>query len=272
MVSPQFVSPYGLILIRVSMAVILFWSFAFLFVKTEKIDRGDFLRLFLCAIFGTSCNMLLFFKGISLTTPTNCALIMTMTPILVFIIAVLSRSEKVSRTKFIGLALAFVGSIWLFKTSLSHLETSRLLGDSLILINAVLYGIYIVIVKPLSTKYHPFTLFKWLFFIGFFVVLPFGYNEFQQVSWNILPIISYWHILYIGIGATFLTYLFNVIALKNTSPSVVGAYIYLQPLLASIIGVSLGQDVFEIEKIGITLLIIGGVYLVSRKQPYPKTK
>jgi drug/metabolite transporter (DMT)-like permease len=63
---------------------------------------------------------------------------------------------------------------------------------------------------------------------------------------------------------TIIAYLFNTWALRYANPSLVGAYIYLQPVLAIVIAISVGRDVFTLEKALYALLIFAGVYLVSR--------
>ena len=64
---------------------------------------------------------------------------------------------------------------------------------------------------------------------------------------------------------TFLAYLLNVYALKELSPSVVSAYIYLQPVLTAIIAVGTGNDSITLMKVVSALFIFAGVYFVSKK-------
>jgi drug/metabolite transporter (DMT)-like permease len=64
---------------------------------------------------------------------------------------------------------------------------------------------------------------------------------------------------------TFLTYLLNGIALTVVSPAIVGAYIYLQPLLTGIIAIIGGHDSIHLHLVISALLIFVGVYFVSRK-------
>jgi len=65
------------------------------------------------------------------------------------------------------------------------------------------------------------------------------------------------------IAATFFTYLLNIYALQKVEASIVSIYIYTQPVIATIIAISLQKDVLSIEKIIAAVLIFAGVYLVS---------
>ena len=108
-------------------------------------------------------------------------------------------------------------------------------GDLFILINATSYALYLVLVKSLMLKYQAFTVMRWIFFFGFFMVLPFGFADLLEVQWNSLPKVAWYSVAYVLIGVTILTYLFNAMALKTASASLVSTYIYLQPLLATLI-------------------------------------
>jgi drug/metabolite transporter (DMT)-like permease len=67
------------------------------------------------------------------------------------------------------------------------------------------------------------------------------------------------------VATTFLAYLLNTYALKALSSSVVSMYIYFQPFLATLFAVILGKDSLTTIKIISAILIITGVYLVSRR-------
>jgi drug/metabolite transporter (DMT)-like permease len=115
-------------------------------------------------------------------------------------------------------------------------------------------------------KYNPFTFVKWIYTIGFLMVLPFGYNEFKQVEWSSMSNIILFDIFFIVVFSTFLTYLLNLISMKRLSPTAVSVFIYLQPLFATIFAISLGKDQLNTIKILSATLIFAGVYLVIRKK------
>jgi drug/metabolite transporter (DMT)-like permease len=144
--------------------------------------------------------------------------------------------------------------------SLSN-ETS--LGDGFVLINATSYGLYLVIVKPLMSKYSAFTIIKWIFLFGFIYVLPFGLEEALLVNWGFIPLEILLAIGFVVIFTTFFAYLLNILALKELSPSIVSYYIYLQPVLASLIALYFEKDEMTFEKGIAALFIFLGVFLIS---------
>ena len=260
----EYIQPLGFIILRVLSGLILFWFFHQMFIR-EKVMRKDFGLLFLCAIFGVAINQMFFFMGLKYTTPINASLIMMTTPILVLITSAILIKEKVTWIKLIGIGLGITGAAFLigYGKEISF-APKRLLGDMMIFINASSYGIYLVIVKKLMIRYHPITIVKWVFTFGIFLVLPFGVQDLQVVEWESFTRTIWLAVVYVLIGATFLTYLLNAFALKIVNPTVVSIYIYLQPLLATLIALMMEKDELDLIKILAGILIFFGVYLVSK--------
>ena len=100
LVMPEFIKPFGFIFIRVSITTTLFFILH-RFWLDEKIEKKDFLLLMVCGMFGVVINQEMFFAGLSITTPINAALIMIMTPILVFVISFFLNHEKATWQKIL---------------------------------------------------------------------------------------------------------------------------------------------------------------------------
>jgi len=259
---PEFIKPFGFIFIRVSITTTLFFILHRLWLS-EKVERKDFMLLLICGMFGVVINQEMFFTGLSITTPINAALIMIMTPILVFVISFFLSQEKATWQKILGLVLGLSGALVILAGRGLTFSSNTLLGDLFILINATSYAIYLVIVRPLMKKYHPLTVIKWVFFFGLIPVTAFGMQQFNEIYWSGFTTQTWIAVAFIVICTTFLAYLLNILALREVHSSVVGAYIYLQPVLATIISISLGKDNLTSEKIVSAILIFAGVYLVS---------
>ena len=265
-IMPGTVSPMGLILIRITGAMILFHIAHKIWVK-EKVKRSDYGILFLCGLFGVALNMTFFLKGLNYTTPIHAAVTMTSAPIIIFILAIIFHGERKLPRRIFGVALGASGALILaiygreFETGNPKLA----LGNLFVFINAVSYAIYLTLVKPLMTKYHFLTLTKWIFSVGFILVLPFGIDDVQQVKWAEISNIIWAEIGFVVVGTSFLAYLCNIYALKRLRASTVGFYIYLQPVLATVIALLLGSDKLDPVKISASIIIFIGVYLVGRR-------
>ena len=262
-VMPHYIKPMGLITIRVWGAVSLLWVTHFLFVKESIFGKKDFLMLLKCAVFGVAANMLLFFKGLAITTPINAAILMVTTPLFVAFFSFFLLNEKVTKLKVIGLSFGVFGAILLLLGPSLSFNSTTLWGDLMVMTNAIIYAYYLIVAKPLLHKYSPITVIKWTFFFGGLLVIPFGFTELKEVQWQAIPNSIWSAIIFLIIGATFITYVLNAWALRNANVTLVGAYIYLQPVLATIIAVSMGKDSLTLPKVLFSLLIFTGVYLVG---------
>ena len=261
-VVPQYIGPSGMILIRVTGAVLLFGLLWML--KPEWPKREDTTRFLLCAATGVAVNQLMFFEGLSLTTPIQASIILTANPILVLLAAALIAREAITLRKTIGIVLGLLGALVLLVNRDATGEGTNVpLGNFFILINALSYSLYLVLVRKLMAKYRVITVMTWVFLPGLLMVAPFGIEQFNAVQWNGMPEYIMYLVAFIVIGTTFLAYLLNAYALVSVSASVVSAYVYSQPFIASLIALSLGKDSLHSSFIIAALLVFSGVYMVS---------
>ena len=266
-VMPDYVGAFGFIFIRTAGATILFWLLS-LFLPKEKIDRSDYLRLFLACLMGMCINMLSFFKGLELSTPVNSGIFATTNPIIILLLSYLFLGEKIGIRKFFGIGMGFAGALLLVLHSPQNTSNAPniLAGNILFMINSIFFSGFIIVVKPLSEKYNTVTIMKWLFMVGFLLTFPVTVKEFNQVDWCNMPIDMFWRVAFVILGTTFLTYLLNIYALRNLQASTVGAFAYAQPVIAISYAIYTGNDSLDVLKTVAFVLIMLGVYLVSKKK------
>jgi drug/metabolite transporter (DMT)-like permease len=265
-VMPFYIDAYGFILLRVGGSGILFWLIWLLLPK-EKIALADFPRIIAAAFFGVAFNMLTFFKGLSLTSPISAAVIMVTTPMIVLVLSALIIKERMLKRRVFGIVLGLVGTAFLILYGKSiGSATHAGLGNFLVFVNAVSYGFYLIIVKKLMDKYNAFSFVRWIYLFGFLMVLPFGWSQFEAVNWSTVPTMISWKIFFVVAFSTFLTYLLNLLSMKELKPTTVAVFIYLQPLFATVFAIGLGKDELNWVKISAAILIFSGVYLVTQKK------
>lgn len=262
-VMPEFMQPFAFILIRVSGALAFFLLLS-LFVKTDKIQKADYLRLFLCGMFGVAINQLMFFKGLNLTVPINASLIMITTPIIVMTFSAIFLKEKLAWYKILGLFIGLLGAFFIIGGSQLNFSSETAQGDFMVFINATSYAIYLILIKPLMSKYSPITVIKWVFLFGFVPVFFFSIKEFMQINFSSFTSNTWWSVAFVVLGVTVGAYLLNIYGLSKVNPSIVGVFIYLQPILAVFFEwVFTNKLDLSTEKMLAGLLIFVGVYLVS---------
>jgi drug/metabolite transporter (DMT)-like permease len=186
LVNGNYAKPFAINIIRVAVALTLLWLLFFIKPTKLKIQPKDYGRFFLCALLGIALNQLLFVKGLSLTFSVHAALLMLTTPILITVLASIFLKERLTSNKIIGLLLGIAGAVLLISSRKENSVTASdpLLGDVLVLINAVAYTVYMIMVKPLMQTYNPVAIIRIIFTVGFFMMLPFCITEFRQVDFS----------------------------------------------------------------------------------------
>ncbi|NVJ63234.1 MAG: DMT family transporter [Flavobacteriaceae bacterium] len=265
-VMPDYVGAFGFIFLRTGGAALLFWISS-IFVKSEKIAKQDWKPLITAAILGASINMLSFFKGLELSTPINSSILVTITPIIVVIFSSILLKEKIYFTKVLGIAMGLVGAIGLviYGKEVRMDAPNIPLGNTLFIVNATAYGLYLIVIKKVMEKYQPITVLKWVFTIAFIVNLPITYSSFNQINWEMPPSIIA-SVVFVILGTTYMTYLFNGFALTKLKASTVSSFVYVQPLIGIIVAILSGQDQLNFTKVAAGILVLSGVYFASKKQ------
>jgi len=262
-IMPDFLLPRPIIFLRVAGAAMIFWLISLFFPK-ERIARDDMIRLAVCAVFGIAVNQTLFFEGLNLSTPINAAVIMVTIPIMVLVFGHFIIGDKVTRNKLLGILFGFSGAVYLIlQGGMISLSTSTTLGNLLIFLNASSYALFLVLVKPLMAKYAPLTVMKWVFLFGLIYITPITFPLVLASDFSAIPLNIWMSIIYVVVFTTVLAYFLNNYSLKTISPTMNSAYIYLQPVLATIVALTAGKDKLTYVEVLAAVSIFIGVYFVN---------
>ncbi|MDP5170624.1 MAG: DMT family transporter [Bacteroidia bacterium] len=261
----DFLSPAGAVAIRTGGSALLLILLGTGMGRLVKVPpRKDIYRLILCAFFGAILNQNLFFAGLARTTEVNASVIMTTSPIFVFLVAYLARAEVLNLPKIIGLIVSFSGALLLSVAGRTiDLEADTLVGDLLVVSNACSYAIYLVLVQPLMKRYDVITIMAWIFGLAALINVPFGVPAIMAADWAAMDWTVYGRLAYLVLGVTVLAYSLNAYALKRVPSSQVGVYIYLQPVIVSVLAAFLPNKHIGWMQMLCMMLVFVGVALVT---------
>lgn len=266
---PDKIDPSALVFLRISGAGLLFLILK-LFIK-ERIDKKDMPRLALCGLLGIAINQFFSMNGLSLTSPVDAAIIITAIPIFTVVISYFLLKEALTLQRILGITIGGTGAVLLIYLGSSGLGTGSLLGNVFVCINALAFALYLVIVKPMMSKYQPVTVIVWTFLFGFISMFPFCIEKLIYTDFTSFAVSNWVSLFYVVVGPTFLTYLLNMFALQYVKPTVSSSYIYLQPAVAMILVAIVSYSIVDsqykgdltIGKLLCCILIFGGVYLIG---------
>jgi drug/metabolite transporter (DMT)-like permease len=263
---PHWMSPWALTFSRFVFAAIAFWTLS-LFVRKEKVSRKDMFTLLLGSMLGVGFNQVLFIFGLQYTSPTDASIVGTVMPIMAMVISFFLLKEPITFKKAGGVFLGLFGVLCVILTANASSGVSSpapVLGDLFCTLSCLMYAFFLVVTRDVSKRYSPVTIMKWMFLFSTIFAFPFGYKDLITANLFANGSADEWMSYgYLLVGATFITYLLMPMAQKRIRPTTIGMYNYVQPLIASVIAISVGQDRFTWIKPVAAVLIFAGVYFVT---------
>lgn len=259
---PKYIDAFGFIALRVFCGAFIFFLIYRLFLYEPIKEKKHYFQLAVAGFFGIALNMMAFFKGLSLTSPINASVLMLFAPLFVVIFGAIKK-KKLGYKLSLGVAMAFVSAAFLVGINKMEIGGSGMYGDLLVILNACSYGFYLVYISDLLKIYKATTITAYIFLFGLLYVLPIGGPELIKAKWSMMDLKAYISVVYVVVAVTIMAYFLNSWGIQRSNSALVGTYVYLQPLLATVIAIVLGQDVLTIEKTIFAALIVAGVYLVN---------
>ena len=263
---PEILSPYALTFFRIAGGLILFWT-ASIFVKKEKVPVKDLILLFFASLFALTLNQLPYFIGLSMTSPIDASIVVTMLPIVTMILAAIIIREPITLMKAIGVLVGASGALLLvFNSPVAQNGHSNFWGNMIVFAAVTSFAIYLTVFKNLIERYSAVTIMKWMFLFGTIVSLSFCYQPLIHTDFSALSSGTYWRIGYVVIFATFIGYLLLPIGQKALRPTTLSMYNYVQPIMASLVVVFIGVESFGYHQALAGVLVFSGVYIVTQSK------
>ena len=258
--------PMSLVGFRVGITALVLFAFQLHRGRLWLRDRSDYLRLAVLSLFGVVFNQLLFIGGLSRTKASNTSLLAVTIPIFTLIVAAIAGSERIARTKIIGIALAAAGIILLIDPRAASFSSETTIGDMMIIANSLSYGIYVATSKELITRNGAFRSMMWVFIFASVICVPIGLTSLSSIDVSAVPTNVWLLVLYIAVFATAAPYLLNAWALARVSPATVAVFVYLQPLIGFILAVIFLGEKLDFRFIIAALLVFAGVFMTTRNR------
>jgi drug/metabolite transporter (DMT)-like permease len=228
-------------------------------------DKKDYLKFAILSLFGVTLNQIFFITGLSLTKASNASLLAVTIPIFALSFGAVSGIEKISKIKTAGIVIAALGVVLLIDPRKASFSSDTTLGDILIIINSISYGIYVSISKDIITRNGAIKSIVWVFIFSSIVCVPLGLNSLASIDLSAVSLSTWLLILYVAVVATLIPYLFNAWALARVNPSTVAVYVYLQPLFGFLAAIVFLGEKVDSKVLAAALLIFAGLFLVTKK-------
>lgn len=264
----QWVTPMTYMATRCIGAALIFWVIS-LFLPKEHVERKDLFVIMLGGLLGFVISQTLTAWALDFTTPVYFSLIATLTPVATMLMAALFLNEKITGMKTLGVVLAILGAaLMVFVGWVGGAGRNDLLGIFLAILSVLTWVVYLLITRKVSQKYTAVTQMKWIFLVSTIAVLPFSWREFPatalyggQADWAGIAAMAF-----IVIFATVLGYFMIPFAMQYLKATTVSIYTNIQPVVASLVAIAIGQDLMTWDKPVAAVLVLLGAWLVTRER------
>lgn len=264
----QWVTPMTYMATRCIGAALIFWVIS-LFLPKEHVERKDLFVIMLGGLLGFVISQTLTAWALDFTTPVYFSLIATLTPVATMLMAALFLNEKITGMKTLGVVLAILGAaLMVFVGWVGGAGRNDLLGIFLAILSVLTWVVYLLITRKVSQKYTAVTQMKWIFLVSTIAVLPFSWREFPatalyggQADWAGISAMAF-----IVIFATVLGYFMIPFAMQYLKATTVSIYTNIQPVVASLVAIAIGQDLMTWDKPVAAVLVLLGAWLVTRER------
>ncbi|MBQ1702706.1 MAG: DMT family transporter [Prevotella sp.] len=261
----SWVTPMGYMASRSFFAAIIFWLIA-CFLPKEHVERKDLMVILFGGLLGFVISQSLTAWALDFTTPVYFSLIAALTPVGVMLMAALFIGEKITWIKVLGVILGIVGALlMLVKGWQAGAGKNDVLGIFLAILSVLTWAIYLIVTRKVSQKYSSVTQMKWVFLISAIVTVPIAMPEFgaqalysSAVNWEGIA-----EMAFLVLGATVLGYFLIPVAMKTLHATTVSIYTNLQPIVASMVAIFVGQDFLSWDKIVAAALVLLSAYIVT---------
>ena len=263
--SSRLISPVALFCILSLGAGALFWMIS-CFLPKEKLEKKDYGKIMAASLLGFFLTQMTFLIAIPDITPMDCSIVSSLSPIYTMFIAAYALKEPITLRKAGGVAISFLGIIYLIMNSVTStggaVETS-LTGILLMIANSLCFSLYLGLFKPVISKYSVITFMKWIFLFASAFSLPLAGRELFTFDYSQLSDIYLWELAFLIVCSTFITYFLIPLGQKRIRPTLVSMYSYIQPIIAILISIYVGMDSLSWQKVLAAMMVFGGVVLVN---------
>ena len=263
--SSRLISPIALFCLRSLGAGTLFWLIS-CFMPKEEVTKKDYGKILMASLLGFFLTQMTFLIAIPDITPMDCSIVSSLSPIYTMFIAAYALKEPITLRKAGGVAISFLGIIYLILNSVTGAESTvqtSWTGILLMIANSLCFSLYLGLFKPVITRYSVITFMKWIFLFASAFSLPLAGHELLTFDYSLLSGLYLSELTFLIVCSTFITYFLIPLGQKRIRPTLVSMYSYVQPIIAIVISIWVGMDTLSWQKVLAAAMVFGGVVLVN---------
>ena len=228
------VAPLAYNAVRITMAAV---ALLLLIAWTRRAwpARRDLLTLLALGMIGNGVYQILFIEGVARSRAGDAALVLAASPAFIAILGRALGVERISTRGVVGIALSLAGMAFVVygrEMTGEGGDTTTLLGNLLVLAGSLAWALYSVLLKPRTDHLDVVTISAFTMLGGAIVMLAVGAPAMARTDWRAVGPGVWGAMLYSGLFALVLAYLFWYRGVQVLGPTRTAMYSNLQPVIA----------------------------------------
>jgi drug/metabolite transporter (DMT)-like permease len=232
--------------------------------EDRPLSRSDRWSIFWMGVSGFAAAFAFGNWGLSLSTATNAALLITVEPVSLILLSPLVLGERLTRREGVGALLTVVGATVVVLNGIPGATVAiapHWRGDLLLVLSGAAYAGYSLFGRDVLARHRAVPVTAWSILWGLVVMAPFTVAEWvagERPEWTQTVIIG---TLYLGIVITALGYLIWNWGLERVEAPRLAIFVNIQPLSGALLGVVALRETLTIYTVAGGVLILIGVHI-----------
>jgi drug/metabolite transporter (DMT)-like permease len=227
----------SLVLLRTAGAALVFALMGLARNEPQLPPRGERLAMLRLGFLGVFVNQAFFLAGLRRTTAINATVLIATIPLFTALFTLATGRETLRRRFALGMLIAVTGLALVVKLDRLALGGAHFVGDLMVVTNCASYAVYLALAREAVMRHGGPSVVRWAFYAGLLFAIPLGLRETVAAApaWT-PPVLG--ALAYILLVPTAFAYAANALALGRVPASVVSVFIYVQPVLAAAMAVT----------------------------------
>ncbi len=263
----EYIPPFTLSWMRWGISFLVFLPFAWKELQqTYKVLLLNWKLIFLMALTGLAMFNSLTYLAMQFTSSINAALMNSFTPVLVALMSLFFLKESLNLRQWGGISLSLTGVLWIISRGnwedIFSLQFNQ--GDLSMGVAIIGWAVYSLVMKKYGSDLPAKSGFLASIAVATLILMPFaGYETLALPGWH-LPTVHWLSVLYVSIFPSVISFICWNKALLAVGPAKASTYLHFIVLFASVFGVIFLGEVIMVSQIMGGILIISGVYIVTK--------
>lgn len=256
----EFYTAGAMSLLRFLVASFCMYFIYRLYPNKKKPTLREAILIFSIGLLGITCYSLALNEGEKTVPAALASFIVSQTPVLVTVAAILLFDERVKKWGYIGFLISFIGVLLILISGAKNTHFN--LGIFLVIIALIVNSAYIILQKPLLKKFHPIELTTYFMWGGTIPLLIFTPNLIHEIQ--LMPMSATWSVVYLGVFPSAMGYMLFNYAYNNMPASKATASLYLIPFFSLIFGwIFLREMPANLALIGGVIAVFGAYFITK---------